>query len=297
MLRVLIVLFCCLSRPLCAEVVDDLTHFLPTNEMHVHWIFSGVVASEQGEQYGYFFQMEREGRVFHSMAALFDAQTKALVFQDESRAELDDDHVLPYHWQVGHSFLRFNPMNDSWVFGVKKPTQEGFNFKIDMLNQPNHVPMEEGLCPDMSVIVSQTNALNGHIWLEKSKPEEFVMAKHAWFRQMWTTRTDASNVLHSVSGVLCHFDDDSGFYSVNLAAPDAIRGAMTGQFDAKGMPVEMSQFIRIKQSSEGPWEIDVPSPQLRVVLPDVMKQNSVAAGFSTGGLGFCVMSDDHLGHA
>ena len=285
---------CLLSPMLYADVVDELSHFLPTDEGQVHWIFTGVVSNEQGEQYGYFFQMERDGTAFHSTTALFDAQTKAVVFQEDSRAELAD--VLPYRWQVGASFLRFNPINDSWVFGVKTKDKKGFNFKIDMLNQPNSYPMEEGLRPGMAVIVSQTNSLNGHIRLKEGHEEQFVTAKHAWFRQMWMTAAQEES--HPVSGVLCHFDDGSGFYSVNLAAPDAIRGAMTGRFDTKGMPAEMSQFIHVKQLPEGPWDIQVPSPNLHVVLSEYMKQNSVVAGFVAGEApGFCLLSDDTLGHA
>ncbi len=293
--RLFCFLFCCLSHALCAGVAEELTHFLPTDVTHVHWIFSGVVTNEQGEQYGYFFQMERDGTAFHSTAALFDAQTKSVVFQDENRSTLDNP--LPYRWQVGHSFLRFNPINDSWVFGVKTEDKKGFNFKIDMLNQPDNHPMEEGLRPGMAVVVSQTNSLNGHIRLGDGREEQFVTAKHAWFRQMWMTTIQEES--HPVSGVLCHFDDGSGFYSVNLPESDAVRGAMAGRFDTKGSPAEMSQFIHIKQLPEGPWDIDVPSPNLHVVLSEYIKQNSVIAGFVTGGVapGFCLLSDDTLGHA
>jgi hypothetical protein len=294
-LSLLSVLLCLLSGWVWSDAMDDQPlHFLPADVNQVHWIFSGVVANEQGEQYGYFFQMERDGNAFHSTAAVFDSQTKAVIFQDESRAVLDNPSTL--RWQVGHAMLRFNPINDSWIFGVKTADKQGFNFKIDMLKQPDNHWIEEGLRPGMAVVVSQTNALNGHIRVENGHDDQFVTAPHAWFRQMWTTIQEAP---HPVSGVLCHFDDGSGFYSVRVPEPDATQGALAGWFDPNGLPLAMSQFIRIKQLPEGPWDIRVSSPNVHVVLSDYMTKNSVVAGFVTGAdsPGFCLLSDDSLGKA
>ena len=103
-----------------------------TGSREARWVFSGVVSDEQQEQYGYFFQMARDGNVFRTKAALFDVQTKALILQDESQSELPNPEAN--HWHVGHAFLKFNPINDSWVFGFKQPNKARFNFKVDMLD-------------------------------------------------------------------------------------------------------------------------------------------------------------------
>ncbi len=258
----------------------------------VNWVFSGVVSNEKGEQYGYFFQMIREGSFFHSIATLYDAQTKAVIFQDESQENLNEP--IPYRWHVGHAFLRFDPINDSWIFGVKTKDKKGFNFKIDMLSEADHHPVEEGLRPGLGVIISQSRSLNGHILINEHY-EQFVTAKHAWFRQI--AMTSADEAAHSITGVLCHFDDNSGFYSIQLPESDALRGAIAGRFDIKGLPAKMSQFVSINKLSEGAWDIQVPSPNLHIVLSDYIKQNAVTAGFVTNESisGFCMLSDERFG--
>lgn len=268
----------------------DFLHFLPKDAQYVNWIFSGVVSNEKGDQYGYFFQMQHTGNVLKSTAALFDAQTKQVIFQDENQTEYDNH--TPYHWEVGRSFLSFNPINASWVFGVKTKDKNGFNFKIDMLAQSNAQSLEEKLRPGVSVTISQTNSLNGHI--RAGGHEEFVTAKHAWFRQVAMNTID--DVPHVVSGLLCHFDDNSGFYSMKLPESDALHGSMAGRFDTKGVPAEMSQFIHVKQLPEGPWDIHIPSPNYHLLLSEYIKQNGMIAGFvmHDSSLGFCLLSDETI---
>jgi hypothetical protein len=274
--------------------VLDMKHFLPADTYSARWIFSGIVSDEKGEQYGYFFQMTRDGTLFHSSAALFDAQTKAVIFQDEEHATLEE--ATAYHWQVGHAFLRFNAINDSWVFGVKTADKKGFNFKIDMLKQPESSPAEEALRSDVAVVVSQTNSLNGHLHLDDTHGEQFVTAKHAWFRQI--SMTTLQDVPHLVNGVLCHFDDDSGFYAINLSEEDALQGAMAGGFDAQGLALQMSQFVHVKQLPEGAWDIQVPSPKLHLMLSNYTLQHQMTAGFVSGRTpGFCLLSHENISEA
>ena len=72
---------------------------------------------------------------------------------------------------------------------------------------------------------------------------------------------------HVVKGVLCRFNDNSGFYSIKLPAADAIWGAMTGRFDAEGLAAPMSQFIHVEAISDDKWTIRVPSPNQQVTIP------------------------------
>ncbi len=281
------------SQLVCAGEPVDSPHFLPASSSEVKWVFSGVVANERGDQYGYFFQMERKGTLFHSHAALFDVQTKALILQDESESELVNPSSN--RWHVGHAFLHFNPINDSWVFGFKHANKAGFNFKVDMLKPEESLPVGQDLRPGIDVLVSQAHSLNGHIYDPDGAKEDFVTAKHAWFRQMATTETQPD--AHAVKGVLCRFNDNSGFYSVNLPEVDAIRGAMTGRFDAEGLLVPMSQFIHVEARSDGKWTIRVPSPHQQVTISSFLKQTSTIAGIAEVGdrTGFCLLSEDSVG--
>lgn len=275
-----------------AEPVEQ-AGFLPAESTHANWIFSGMVTDESGERYAYFFQMQRHGNDFHSIAALFDAQSKALVLMDEGDANITEPERN--NWHTGHSFLRFNAINDSWVFGIKTLDKKGFNFKVDMLNQPEHNPVAQGLKAGVDVIVSQTGQLNGHVRVGNESTEQFVTAKSAWFRQLWLSNPQIQS--HQLSSVLCRFNDGSGFYSMNMLEPDAVRGAVAGWFDAKGEPSAMSQFINVKETPDGSWHIRVTSPHLQLTLSDAIKQRSVVAGFvnEKDNQGFCVLNQDAMG--
>lgn len=285
------------GRMVCAaEVAPDVleqTGFLPAESAHANWFFSGVVATEGGDHYAYFFQMDRHGHDFHVVASLFDAQTKTMVLMDEGDATIQDPERN--NWHVAHSFLRFNPINDSWIFGFKTPDKKGFNFKVDMLNQPQHNPVTQGLRAGVDVIVSQTGQLNGHVQADTISHEQFVTAKNSWFRQIWLTQDQSQH--HKLSGVLCRFDDGSGFYSMNMLEPDAVRGAVAGWFDAQGEPSAMSQFINVKEASDGAWHIHVTSPRLNLILSDAFKRSALVAGFVTekDKQGFCVLNEEAMG--
>lgn len=264
--------------------------FLPAQSAHVNWMFSGVVANEAGEHYAYFFQMQRHEHAFHVVASLFDAQTKTLVVQDEGDAVLDNDES--YDWQVGHSFLRFNAINDSWIFGVKTDDKKGFNFKVDMLNQSEHGPLTQDLRAGIEFIASQTGSLNGHIQFGLVEKDQFVTAKTSWFRQIWVTNVQPK--AYPLTSVLCRFDDGSGFYSMNMLDSDTVRGAVAGWYDSAGAPLSMSQFTDVKQDGDGIWHIRITSPKTHLVLSDTIQQNAIIGGFvvEKNKQGFCMLHND-----
>lgn len=277
-----------------AEPVEK-TGFLPADSLHANWVFSGVVTNEGGEHFAYFFQMQRHQNTFHAVAALFDAESKALVLLDEGDAVITDPEQ--YNWHVGRSFLRFNTINNSWVFGLKTQDKKGFNFKVDMLNQPDHNPVAQNLRAGIEFMVTQTSQLNGHIQTGEASKEQFVTAKSAWFRQIW--QTFPQDKPHQLSSVLCRFNDGSGFYAMNMLEADAMRGSVAGWFDAQGVSSAMSQFIDVKEASEGAWHIRIASPNLHFVLSDSIKKNDVVAGFVTekDQQGFCLLSQDAMGES
>ena len=237
--------------------------------------------------------MQRDGDEFHTIAALFDGQNKQPILLDESQAVISQP--TPYNWHVGRAFLRFNPINDSWIFGLKTEDKKGFNFKVDMLKQDDTIPAALDLRPGVELLVNQTSHLNGHIQAGKDSKEEFVTSKNAWFRQVWLKENQEKS--QPFRGVLCRFNDGSGFYSVNMLEADALRGAVAGWRNEEGISAVMSQFINVKQDVKGPWHIRVASPSLHLVLSDFIEKNSVIAGFVTEGKapGFCMLSNGVLG--
>jgi hypothetical protein len=295
----LVKLFACLvifvsSSIYAVEAEVKPVGLLAPDPTHANWVFSGVVTNESGESYGYFFQMQRDGDQFHSIAALFDAQSKHVILLDEDQAVIHDS--TPYNWHVGRAFLRFNVINDSWIFGLKTQDQKGFNFKVDTLKQAENKPVIQSLRPGVELLVNQTSRLNGHVQAGDDNKEQFVTAKNAWFRQIWLTESQDKS--HPFSGVLCRFNNGSGFYSVNMNEADALRGAVAGWSDDQGLSAVMSQFINVKQEpKEGPWHIRIASPSLHLVLSDFIKQHSVVAGFVAEGKspGFCMLSRESIG--
>lgn len=267
--------------------------FSPIDAMHATWVFSGIVTNEIGENYGYFFQLQRNAQHFHATAALVDEVSKHIVLREDSEVDIEEN-TTPYDWHIGRIFLRFNAINHNWIFGVKSKDNLGFNFKVDMLKQDEGTPSLHHLRPGVTMMVIQTSELNGHVMTGDARPEQFVTADDAWFRQIWQDAQDET--VHRLNNVLCRFNDGSGFYSVNLQEPDTTSGSVVGLYNAKGIRQVMSQFIKVSQIEKGHWRIQSQSPQLDLVLSHVLEQNSVIAGFIEGNKkpGFCMLNNNLL---
>ena len=136
--------------------------------------------------------------------------------------------------------------------------------------------------------------MNGHIQVGNESKEQFVTAKNAWFRQVWLAENQHKS--YPLSGVLCRFNDGSGFYAMNMKTRDALKGAIAGWCDEEGEASAMSQFIHVKEDPKGPWHIQVASPHLHLVLSDYLKKDSVIAGFVAKGKlpGFCMLSKEEI---
>lgn len=281
----------------CSTAQADLfevSKFPSLNAPEADWIFSGSVINENGERYNYFFQMNRVGTTFRSIATLINSQTKKILIFDKNTAQIQDPSGN--NWHVGHAFLQFNPINDSWIFGVKDK-EKGFNFKVDMMKNVNVTPSVQDLRKEIVLHISQTAHLNGHLTTADGQ-EEFVTADKAWFRQIWSTKSQPTN--HSFTGILCQFNDGSGLYALHSKEADAIRGAIAGYRDTKGMPVAISQFVSVKEQGQGKWDIQVSSPKIKIEFENAMTEsnetNSIVAGIIQSiNPGFCVISNDEIG--
>ena len=267
--------------------------FIPSSSSQADWMFSGLVTNEIGENYAYFFQMQRHDNAFHAIAALFDVESRKLISFDEDSATIENPER--YNWRVGRSFLRFNTINNSWVFGLKSLDKKGFNFKVDMLNHPENTPVAQDMRAGIAYITNQTGQLNGHVQIDEAGKEQFVTAQHAWFKQIWLT--NPQNESHAFTSTLCRFSDGSGFNAMNMVEPDTVRGSVASCFDAQGAACAMSQFIHVTEDKEGVWHIQVASPKMHLTLSDILKKNGVVAGFVSekDKFGFCTLSENSLG--
>ena len=256
------------------------------------WTFSGIATNESGDRYGYFFQIQRQGSEFHAKTALIDGQTNQLVLFYENTEKIANS--TPFNWHVGRSFIRYNPINDSWIFGLKKGSDDkSFNFKVDMLKQTNGDSETLVLRPGVELQALQTSRLNGHVQLGGGNKEQFVTGNNAWFAKVWFSK-DQTNA-HDISTTFCRLSNDNGFYSANLKEEDATGAAVAGWRDAIGNKVKMSQFISIKTVERDQWLLSLGLPKLKLKLVNTLKSEDKipfdVAGFSMDDpKGFCFIA-------
>ncbi len=280
-----------------ASQPDSNGFFFPVAAPKASFVFSGMVSNENGEIYTYFFQIQRQEQTFHAKVALFEAQHQKPIFTEESDAQIE--HPDTYDWNIGRAFLRFNPINDSWVFGLLDVHhQGGFNFKVDMLNQREHRKVTRYSRRGISFIVMQTGALDGHIKLSADETQ-FVMSKTAWFRQIWLTQPAISVEPHQLDGLLCRFQDGGGLYSMRLSAASVTRGAVSGLLSEDGQSSAISQFIHVEEKPDHAWLVRVQSPAMQLQIYPSLEDHSMIAGFMMGKEhpGFCLLSRDEMGLA
>jgi len=262
------------------------------------WTFSGVVSNESGDRYGYFFQILRQGDDFHAKTALIDGQTNQLILFYENDAKIVGTTSLD--WHVGRSFIRYNPINESWIFGIKEVDKKGFNFKVDMLKQENNDDEVVELRPGLHWLALQTSSLNGHIETGEESKEAFVIGSTAWFGKLWVSIDQQAT--HAISTTYCRLSDENGFYSANLKETDATQAAVTGWRDATGNKVKMSQFISIATLADNQSLLSVGVPKLNLKLTNALSNIPVdpasgnqpdltLAGFSQESKGFCFVTE------
>ncbi len=275
---------------LSTEVIAAPQPAIPLAATNANWIFSGSVSSENGETYEYFFQAKRKQNVVQATVSLVDAQTKAVIFMQTADTHLTDAETD--QWVIGDIFLRYNTINRSWVFGLKKVNQIGFNFKVDTLKQPEHAPQTKQVRKGVLMTVVQTGQVNGHIQLKEDVSAQFVSGKNAWFREV--IMREASTKSPAMHGLLCHFNDGSGLYSMQMLDKKIKQNTYAGSYDAAGMAAAVSKSIRVAQLDSGLWRVNVPHSKLQFDLSDVLQNQPIVLGFvdHKQKSGFCVISKE-----
>lgn len=280
-----------ISPVLFAEIEEELRKDKFVDSTVGSWTFSGMVSNEGGDKYGYFFEMQRQGNEFHAKAALIDGQTNQLVFfyeNNETVKQIDFDSL---DWHVGRSFLRYNPINDSWIFGVKDKNKKGFNFKVDLLKQEGHINETLVLRPGVKLQAVQTSQLNGHIQVDGK--EQFVTGNKTWLGKLVLSNNQKDT--HEISTAFCRLSDDNGFYSANLKEKDATSAAVAGWLDPVGNRVKMSQFVSIKTLENDQCILNVRLPKLTLKLLNTLKMENTSnsiAGFTKESKGaFCFVTE------
>lgn len=261
--------------------------------------FSGTVKAEDGRRYHYFFSLSREHEDYQADSFLYDESAKILLLDVHEHQVMKEPPKGA--WYVGDSFLKFNRINGTWVFGVTAEGHKGFNFKVDTVGTiPSNDAKIQLVRKGMSLRIGNTGQLNGHVYTASAEnAEQFVTAKRTWFRKIWLNQQQSAtrfNHLETLQATLCDFDDGSGFYTMKLKAPDVFRGAIAGWRDRAGEYRSMSQFVSVQQTGAD-WRIRVPGPQsVRLAFKNQLAQEPqnktpiVFGSFASPRPGFCVIS-------
>ncbi len=268
-----------------------------------NWVISGTVTNESGDRFHYFFQIQANNNAYQGTATLIDAQTKQVVLYEEGNSVIDASQTEITKKQAGKLFLRFNPISNSWVFGVKHSgvkKDKGFNFKIDMLEASdaisNHAK-EQALREGIVSLINQTGRLNGHINNFGSQKEEFVTAEKAWFRQIWLTKPQGQS--HALTAILCQFNDGGALYSLALPEMDALRASVAGRRDANGAILPISQFVTAHEGKDNIWKIQVPLSKGNLIFENLLSQmndkKKLVVGMTSGKTsGFCAVNKEEF---
>lgn len=257
-------------------------------QKNLNWVFSGMLTNENNIHYGYYFEIERHNEDIHTLSALINVENKSLIFVEESDAKIKDQNTL--NWQVGNSYFGLNAATHRFVVGVNTDKHTGFGFRIDTLNEQMDMNKSKALRNGLMLNVSELGRLTGHVYLGSGE-EEFVMAKHAWLRQIDVNKLASNQRHHDLTNVLCQFEDGSSFYVAHLPQNDALRGFMAGGKDAKGKNIRMSQFVKIKELPHE-WDLSISLPEKHVHFSDLLDKHrtieDIAAGVVIGkSSGFC----------
>src|SRR3990167_9272911 len=297
------IILLCLGLYFCGNAAANNEFELPNFSLiakQADWFFYGIVTNEDGEHYNYVFQFQRDKHKFHTIAVLMSEQLNKPLLYEEGSAYIDDPDRM--HWKIGATFLQFNAINNSWVFGVKTKDGKGFNFKVDMLRLSNSndkfLAKHKDLYTGLKLLIGHTGRLNGHLKLDKDSPEEFVIANQSWLRQIWIDKMlHIHKFTQPVQAVLCDFNNGSGFYAVHVQESRALQGAVAGWLDRSCNNVPMSQFVTVNHQHDGIWRIHIPVPKSSFSLKDiaVKKDSQLILGPIDGNNpGFCSISQYHL---
>lgn len=270
------------------------------------WTFSGTVMNESGERYHYFFEIQRNNNQYQGVAALIDGQSKQLLFYEEGESQIEQAELTKR--QAGNLFIRFNPISSTWVFGVHKKTEntnlsagvkgkKGFNFKIDTLETANTPSKKQVLREGILSLINQTGRLNGHLIADDDSKEEFVTAKKTWFRQIWVAKPQ--KLKHSLTAILCEFNDGAALYSLTLPEMDALKASIAGRRNAEGSSLPVSQFLSVEEGKDGLWKIRVPSAKNSLLLENLLSQKNdnkkLVLGLTSGlASGFCAINKNEI---
>ncbi len=259
------------------------------------WYVSGLVRTDQGESYGYYFVVVRQEENFDAYVLVVDLKTGTEVLKEHTQQKIPLAERQGINLKVGNAFLRNNDINGSWVFGID--SKHGVNLRVESLKwdklKVNHLG-------SLSFYSLQSKRVNGQLTVgDKSF---FVTSRNAWLVHQWGDHIEQSL---SLQRVLCRFNDNQGLMLVRGFKHDKVIFDYALLLDADGGSLPVSQFSLVSQSSPKIWQVRLLSPKMQFKVrtrePFKLVEKYHVTDFYSGrvdlskkdGSGFCMISKDN----
>jgi len=253
-----LVLMSCVSFSLQAKQEPQFptAHLAHPKAVIESWSLSGIADAETGESYGYFFIITKQQEKLWIDTEIIDLKTNEVLLARSSTGKITQQENR-LNWKVESAFFNYNPVNESWVFGVLDKNKQGFNFRVDGLKpyskETDAIKGKQG----SQFYFHQSARMNGNFSLAKG--EHFVTAKNAWIQHQWFDKK-----IDEVDSkqLLCRFKDDSGFYAVQYLRNNAVLLSVADWLMNDGSQLPVSQFGQIKSQGKNAWAINLSLPNL-----------------------------------
>lgn len=263
------------------------------------WYISGLVENDTGFHYGYYFVVLREANHFYVFANIMDLKTGKLLLSEKEEADIDLDERLGINLKMKNAFLRYNDINDSWVFGWDQ--SPGFNLRLESLAHGDYTIRH---LDGISFYSLQSKRVNGQLTI--SDKNEFVTAKNAWLTHEWSDKLSQDLMIQRL---MCRLYDGRGLMLMRAYKAQKVTFDLASLLEANGENAPVSQFSVVSQSNPSLWEVSLLSPKMKFNIetpkPQVMKRKNEKAYFYSGLVkttehkieGYCLISKDEMGQS
>lgn len=260
------------------------------------WYITGFVENEKGDHFGYYFAVLRQDEHFFVFANVMNLKTGKLILSDKDETDIPIGQRLGINLKIKDAFLRYNDINDSWVFGLDK--KSGFNLRLESLaHNDYHINHLEGV----AFYSLQSKRVNGQLTIDGKT--DFMTAKNAWLTHEWS---EAPNQSLTIQRLMCRLYDGRGLMLMRGYKEKKVAFDLALLIEANGTNAPVSQFSVVSQANPSLWEISLLSPKIKFNIetpaPQIMKIENETAQFYSGLVrtlnnkvdGYCLISKDEM---
>lgn len=290
------------NKPLTPSLSSPKTNIKNDSSLHPaatreSWYISGLVENDSGFHYGYYFVVIREANQFNVFANVMDLKTGKVLFSEQEHAIIDVGNRLGINLKMKNAFLRYNDINDSWVFGLDQ--SPGFNLRLESLAHEDYTIRH---LDGVSFYSLQSKRVNGQLTI--ADKNEFVTAKNAWLTHEWSDKVSQDLLIQRL---MCRFYDGKGLILMRGYKANKVTFDLATLLEPNGENAPVSQFSVVSQSNPSLWEVSLLSPKMKFKIEtpksQSLAQKNETAYFYSGLVktpnqkieGYCLISKDKMG--